>query len=60
VPQIFISAIRHSTRLATIWCFRSKNCNIHELQLEWIGHFYALQWLDGRNIVVAVPKTPQK
>ena len=29
---------------------------IYELQLEWIGHFYALQWLDGSTVVVAVQK----
>jgi hypothetical protein len=29
---------------------------IYELQFEWIGHFYALQWLDGSTVVVAVQK----
>jgi hypothetical protein len=30
---------------------------IYESQLEWIGNFYALQWLDGSTIFVAVPKS---
>ena len=53
-PQILLTTIRDSPNLAIIWYFPSK------LQLEWIGYFYALQWLDGSTIVVAVPKSIPK